>query len=71
MPPTIIVECPCCCCFHRHEFRGDCRDNSERFASLGDAATRLNTPVVEGWESESGSIDATSPDPIYPGDTDN
>ena len=28
---NVYVECGCCSQFHRSDFHGDCRDNSERF----------------------------------------
>jgi hypothetical protein len=42
-----IVECDCCGCYHRFEYAGDCRNDSERFNDLEDAAGRLKMPVVE------------------------
>jgi len=54
---TKVVECGCCGSFHRFAFRGDCRDDSERFADLEDAAKRLNRPVVE--TDEEGNMSST------------
>lgn len=66
-----IVQCGSCDSYHRHEFHGDCRQDDERFASLGDAATRLGKPVNEVWEDEDGKIETSSPDFVFPGDLDN
>lgn len=51
--PIKIVHCGCCECYHRIDFRGDCREDSERFASYEDAEERLG-PVEE--------IDENSPE---------
>jgi hypothetical protein len=49
IPPVLIIECGCCNCYHRVDFRGDCRDDKERFGDLQDAANMLNRPVKESW----------------------
>ena len=33
-----FVECGCCGAYHRTDFNGDCRENSERFWDLPDDA---------------------------------
>ncbi len=43
--PIAVIECGCCCCWHRAEFTGDCRNDAERFASPEQAANRLNSLV--------------------------
>ena len=42
-----IVECGCCGHYHRADWHGDCRADSERFADAEDAEKRLGKPVVE------------------------
>jgi len=29
-----FIECGCCGCFHRTDFAGDCREDSERFDEI-------------------------------------
>lgn len=31
---TKFIECGCCGCFHRTDFAGDCREDSERFFEI-------------------------------------
>ena len=38
---TVYVECGCCGAFHREDFRGDCREDRERFAEPGPDATEI------------------------------
>lgn len=42
-----IFECGCCECWHRTDFTGDCREDSERFWSPEDFQERTG---VEPWE---------------------
>jgi hypothetical protein len=35
---TTFVECGCCGAYHRTDFTGDCREDSERFDDLPDGA---------------------------------
>lgn len=42
-----IIECGCCCQYHRTDFHGDCRNDAERFADAEDAETKIGKPVVE------------------------
>ena len=44
---VLVVECGCCGCYHRTDFHGDCREDSERFASPEDAEERLGCSVEE------------------------
>ena len=37
----VYIECGCCSQYHRADFYGDCRENSERFADPPDSATRV------------------------------
>lgn len=37
---TVYVECGCCGSYHRADFYGDCREDSERFAEPGKDCTR-------------------------------
>lgn len=43
MPPKkiVLVECGSCGCIHRADWHGECRNNSERFASLEDFSERM------------------------------
>lgn len=68
--PTPIIECGSCSQFHRLDFHGDCRDDDNRFSSLGDAATRLNQPVIEAFEEEEDEV-VYSGVVVMPGDIDN
>jgi hypothetical protein len=45
--PVKIVHCGSCEGYHRIDFRGDCREDSERFASPEEAEERLGCEVVE------------------------
>jgi hypothetical protein len=42
---TWYVECGCCGHFHRPDFAGDCRDDSERFDHM-----QLNTKHGDAWD---------------------
>ena len=44
-----VVECGSCSHFHRVDYFGDCRNDSERFTDIADASTRLRTLVVENY----------------------
>ena len=35
-----LMECGCCSCYHRVEFLGDCREDSERFLDEEDFKER-------------------------------
>jgi isopentenyl phosphate kinase len=59
--PIRVIECGSCGHFHRVAFAGDCRQDSERFADIQDAATRLGHPVIECFED--GPMSGT---PVYP-----
>lgn len=41
-----IVECGCCSSYHRADFKGDCRDDAERFADPEDAEVKLGKPTL-------------------------
>lgn len=46
--PITVVECGCCSCYHLVGFRGDCRDDANRFADVEDASKRHHgAPVIE------------------------
>lgn len=36
----VYVECGCCGAYHRADFYGDCRENTERFSDVPDSAWR-------------------------------
>lgn len=38
---TVYVACGCCCQYHRADFTGDCREDSERFPEPGEDATEV------------------------------
>ena len=54
-PSVKIIHCGCCECYHRVDFYGDCRDDSERFDDLEDAQDRLGVPILETFEDGSTS----------------
>lgn len=37
----VFVECGCCGAYHRADFVGDCRENSERYGEPPANATRI------------------------------
>ena len=37
----VFVECGCCGSYHRADFAGDCREDSERYADVPTWATRI------------------------------
>ena len=37
-----FVECGCCGAYHRTDFYGDCREDSERFLDLPDGAIEVS-----------------------------
>lgn len=39
-----FIECGCCGAYHRLDFRGDCRENSERFYNLPKGAIEVFEP---------------------------
>lgn len=39
---TTFVACGCCGAFHRTDFAGDCRENSEHFADLPKGAIEVD-----------------------------
>lgn len=47
----VFVECGCCGSYHRDDFGGDCRENSERFADPPIDATQIIT-LEEQMENE-------------------
>ena len=47
----VFVECECCGCWHRADFRGDCREDSERFPEPPDDAADL-VSLEEQMEEE-------------------
>jgi hypothetical protein len=54
---NILVECGCCSCYHRDDFEGDCREDSERFASPEDFEERTgleceDVVTLEGQEQD-------------------
>lgn len=51
LPPVVIAACGCCGGFHRAGYLGACRNPEERFASLAEAADRLQQPIVEFVEN--------------------
>lgn len=40
-----IEECGCCGCYHRLDYWGDCRNDSERFDTYCDNVECCNLPV--------------------------
>ena len=40
----LIEECGCCGCYHRLDYWGDCRKDSERFDTYCDKAECSNLP---------------------------
>lgn len=36
-----FIECGCCGCYHRTDFGGDCRENSERFEDIPDGGEEV------------------------------
>lgn len=40
-----FIECGCCGAYHRTDFEGDCREDSERFGEIPEGG-------VEVWEDE-------------------
>lgn len=48
--PIPIIECGCCCCYHRVAYTGDCRNDEERFGDPQDAADILQRPIMEVYE---------------------
>jgi hypothetical protein len=42
-----FFECGCCGAYHRTDFWGDCRENSERFFDLPKFATIVDVTEVE------------------------
>ena len=58
----VFVECGCCGHFHRAEWRGDCRDDAERFT-----ADQLDARFGEngwGYESIEDQMEAERESPI-------
>ena len=47
-----FVECGCCGAYHRADFHGDCRENSERHFDVPDDATIVS--LEEQMEVEGG-----------------
>jgi hypothetical protein len=62
--PVKVVQCGSCGGYHRLDFSGDCREDSERFASPEDAEERLGVPVEE---VDPESPEAVAPVPTEPG----
>lgn len=44
---AILYECDICGCLHRWEFRGDCREDSQRFADEEDFTQRTGETVAD------------------------
>lgn len=44
-----FIECGCCGAYHRTDFHGDCREDSERFADIPEGGEE----VFEDEETES------------------
>lgn len=42
-----FVECGCCGAYHRDDFTGDCRENSERFLDLPEDAEVVDLEDTE------------------------
>ena len=42
-----FYECGCCCAYHRTDFYGDCRENSERHWDLPDDAEIVDLEDLE------------------------
>lgn len=38
---TTFVECGCCSAFHRTDFYGDCREDSERYPDIPEGGTEV------------------------------
>jgi hypothetical protein len=55
--PVEIIECGCCGSFHRNDYFGECRDDSERFVSLEMAEARLMSPVEEVFNDDDEDTD--------------
>ncbi len=55
-----LTECNCCGCYHPKGFRGDCRDDNNRYPTNdpNDKPTpRLNMPPRNQWQvSDSGVV---------------
>lgn len=51
----ILVECGCCGCWHRQDYCGDCRNDSERYAGPEEYAERHGLTETEaralGWQA--------------------
>jgi len=45
--PVKVIHCGCCECYHRVDFHGDCREDTERFADLDAAKERFGEPILE------------------------
>lgn len=50
-----FIECGCCGCYHRDDFYGDCRENSERYDDPPDDAEIVT--LEEQMEEAEGDSD--------------
>lgn len=48
---NIFVECGCCSHYHRSDFWGDCRENSERFSDVPSDALVITSDEYDEMEN--------------------